>query len=70
MTTPDLPPPELADPGKSTGPDQRIVLVTGPSGAGRSTAINALEDLGWEVIENIPLSLLPRLIEGDRKSVV
>jgi UPF0042 nucleotide-binding protein len=44
--------------------EQRIVLVTGPSGAGRSTAINALEDLGWEVIENIPLSLLPRLIEG------
>lgn len=43
---------------------QRIVLVTGPSGAGRSTAINALEDIGFEVIDNLPLSLLPRLIEG------
>lgn len=43
---------------------QRIVLVTGPSGAGRSTAIRALEDLGFEVIDNLPLSLLPRLIEG------
>jgi RNase adapter protein RapZ len=43
---------------------QRIVLVTGPSGAGRSTAINALEDMGFEVIDNLPLSLLPRLIEG------
>jgi RNase adapter protein RapZ len=43
---------------------QRIVLVTGPSGAGRSTAINALEDLGYEVIDNLPLSLLPRLIDG------
>jgi UPF0042 nucleotide-binding protein len=43
---------------------QRIVLVTGPSGAGRSTAINALEDLGFEVIDNLPLSLLPRLLEG------
>ncbi|KIQ70612.1 putative P-loop-containing kinase [Wenxinia marina DSM 24838] len=43
---------------------QRVVLVTGPSGAGRSTAINALEDLGWEVIDNLPLSLLPRLIDG------
>ena len=42
----------------------RIVLVTGPSGAGRSTAINALEDLGFESIDNMPLSLLPRLLEG------
>lgn len=42
----------------------RIVLVTGPSGAGRSTAINALEDLGFEAIDNIPLSLVPRLLEG------
>ena len=41
-----------------------IVLVTGPSGAGRSTAINALEDIGFEVIDNLPLSLLPRLLEG------
>lgn len=41
-----------------------IVLVTGPSGAGRSTAIRALEDLGYEVIDNLPLSLLPRLLEG------
>lgn len=43
---------------------QRLVLVTGPSGAGRSTAVNALEDLGFEVIDNLPLSLLPRLLEG------
>ncbi|MFW2544371.1 RNase adapter RapZ [Primorskyibacter sp. 2E107] len=42
----------------------RVVLVTGPSGAGRSTAINALEDFGFESIDNIPLSLVPRLIEG------
>jgi UPF0042 nucleotide-binding protein len=44
--------------------DHRLVLVTGPSGAGRSTAIDALEDLGYEVIDNLPLSLVPRLIEG------
>lgn len=44
--------------------DHRLVLVTGPSGAGRSTAIHALEDLGYEVIDNIPLSLVPRLIDG------
>ncbi|MFU8823052.1 RNase adapter RapZ [Yoonia sp.] len=40
------------------------VLVTGPSDAGRSTAVNALEDLGYEVIDNLPLSLLPRLLDG------
>ncbi len=42
----------------------RVVLVTGPSGAGRSTAINVLEDLGFEAIDNLPLSLLPRLLDG------
>ena len=41
-----------------------LLLVTGPSGAGRSTAINALEDIGFEVIDNLPLSLLPRLLDG------
>ena len=43
----------------------RVVLVTGPSGAGRSTAINVLEDLGFEAIDNIPLRMIPRLFEGE-----
>ncbi|GAA0299518.1 RNase adapter RapZ [Rhodovulum strictum] len=43
---------------------QRVVLVTGASGAGRSTALNVLEDLGFEAIDNLPLSLAPRLMEG------
>lgn len=38
-----------------------VLLVTGPSGAGRSTAIAALEDLGFEAIDNPPLSVLPSL---------
>ncbi|MBI1220856.1 MAG: RNase adapter RapZ [Rhodobacteraceae bacterium] len=42
----------------------RVVLVTGPSGAGRSTAIHCFEDLGFEAIDNLPLSLVPRLLEG------
>lgn len=46
---------------------QRLVLVTGPSGAGRSTAINVLEDLGYEAIDNLPLSLIPRLLDGPRR---
>ena len=40
----------------------RLVLVTGPSGAGRSTAIHALEDLGFEAIDNLPLTMIPRLL--------
>lgn len=42
----------------------RLVLVTGPSGGGRSTAVKALEDIGFEAIDNIPLTLLPRLLDG------
>lgn len=45
-------------------PTTQLVLVTGPSGAGRSTAINVLEDLGFEAIDNMPISLLPRLLDG------
>jgi UPF0042 nucleotide-binding protein len=41
-----------------------VVLVTGPSGAGRSTALHVLEDMGFEAIDNLPFSLLPRLMEG------
>lgn len=49
----------------SPQPDRtRVVLVTGPSGAGRSTAINVLEDMGYEAIDNIPLRMIPRLFDG------
>lgn len=46
-------------------PATKVLLVTGPSGAGRATAINAAEDFGFEVIDNLPLSLLPRLLTGE-----
>lgn len=46
------------------GESQRVVLVTGPSGAGRSTTISTLEDLGYETIDNLPLSLVPRLLSA------
>ena len=42
---------------------QRVVIVTGMSGAGRTTAIHALEDLGFEVLENFPLALVDRLVK-------
>jgi UPF0042 nucleotide-binding protein len=44
--------------------DHHLVFVTGPSGAGRTTTIRVLEDMGYEGIDNIPLSLVPRLVEG------
>ena len=47
----------------------RVVLVTGPSGAGRSTAIDVLEDLGYEAIDNLPLTLVPRLLDGPARPV-
>ena len=43
---------------------QKLIVVSGPSGAGRSTAINVLEDLGFEAIDNVPLSLITRLTDG------
>lgn len=47
-----------------TGHKASLVLVTGPSGAGRSTAVQTLEDIGFEAIDNLPLSLLARLFEA------
>ncbi len=42
----------------------RLIFVTGLSGAGRSTALKALEDLGYETVDNLPLSLVPSLTWG------
>ena len=43
---------------------QRVVVVTGMSGAGRSTALKILEDLGYEAIDNLPLDFLARIVEN------
>ncbi|GDX31561.1 nucleotide-binding protein [Actinomycetes bacterium] len=45
-----------------------VVLVTGMSGAGRSTAAHVLEDIGWFVIDNLPPSMLQQAIELVRGS--
>jgi len=47
---------------------QRILLVTGLSGAGKSTALQVLEDLGWEAIDNFPIRLLNRLVGASADS--
>jgi UPF0042 nucleotide-binding protein len=52
------------DQGMTSEAEHRLVFVTGPSGAGRTTAIRVLEDIGFEGIDNIPLSLVPRLVDG------
>lgn len=44
---------------------KQILLVTGMSGAGKSTVLRTLEDLGWEVVDNLPLLLLNRLLDTD-----
>ena len=43
--------------------DTEILIITGMSGAGRSTVAHSLEDLGWYVVDNMPPALLGSLIE-------
>lgn len=45
------------------GKSQRIVLVTGMSGGGKATAARALEDAGWFCIDNLPVPVIPKLLE-------
>jgi UPF0042 nucleotide-binding protein len=41
----------------------QIVLITGMSGAGRSATADVLEDLGWYVVDNLPTSLVEKVVE-------
>ena len=43
-------------------PSRRILLVTGMSGAGKTTALHVLEDLGWETVDNFPIRMLSKLV--------
>ena len=47
----------------ATDNEQQVLIVTGMSGAGRSTVGNALEDLGWYVVDNLPPQMLRPLVE-------
>ncbi len=49
-------------------PGLQVVVVTGLSGAGRSTAAKCLEDLGWFVVDNLPPSLLPTMVDLGSRS--
>ena len=52
-----------ATPQPAVVPPLELVLITGLAGAGRSTAANVLEDLGWFVVDNLPPSLLPTMAQ-------
>lgn len=53
---------QTAPPTKSAPDRTRVLLITGMSGAGRSSALKSLEDMGYEAVDNLPLSLLPGLV--------
>jgi len=55
--------PELPEPPGQ--PADRAVLVTGISGAGRTTCLKIFEDLGFEAVDNLPAALLERVLRGD-----
>lgn len=40
-----------------------FIIITGMSGAGRSTAADTFEDMGWFTIDNLPISLAPKVVE-------
>src|SRR5581483_6564919 len=52
---------------EASGPPE-IVIITGMSGAGRSTAAKALEDLDWFVADNLPPDLLPTMVDLARRA--
>lgn len=45
----------------------KILIITGLSGAGRSTALKIFEDMGFEAIDNLPTSLLTKVITSKVK---
>ena len=50
--------------------NKELLIVTGMSGAGRSTVAHALEDLGWYVVDNLPPALLPELATQTNSSEI
>ncbi|MCX6427828.1 MAG: RNase adapter RapZ [Actinobacteria bacterium] len=50
--------------------EREVLILTGMSGAGRSTVAHALEDLGWYVVDNVPASLLPALVAQTASSTI
>lgn len=51
---------------QSNPPPRRVVLLTGMSGAGLSTALKAFEDVGYEAVDNLRLGLIPTLVADNK----
>jgi RNase adapter protein RapZ len=47
----------------------RLLLVTGMSGAGKSSVLDALEDMGWDTVDNLPTALLHGFVHGPDRTV-
>ncbi len=58
----------MAGARRGTRPLPRLLLVTGMSGAGKSTVLDALEDMGWDCVDNLPMDLLAEFVRGGRDS--
>ena len=52
-----------------SAPKRRVVILSGMSGAGLSTALKAFEDLGYEAVDNLRLSLIPALVKDTELSL-
>jgi UPF0042 nucleotide-binding protein len=52
-----------------SSPPPRLLLVTGMSGAGKSTVLDALEDMGWDCVDNLPVALLKDFVRGEEDAV-
>ena len=57
-----VPPANSDEPAAQGGLADRVILVTGMSGAGRTAALKVLEDLGSEAVDNLPLRLMATLV--------
>ena len=62
----------MTSPVQTSRPEEgsplQVAVITGLSGAGRSTAAKCLEDLGWFVVDNLPPGLLAPMVDLGRRT--
>ncbi len=57
-------PPDRVPPDVRANPAMKLVIVSGLSGSGKTVALHTLEDAGYYCIDNLPLKMLPELVDG------
>src|SRR5215218_6315250 len=60
--------PVAAETPDDPSPGLQLAIITGLSGAGRSTAAKCMEDLGWFVVDNLPPELISTMVELGAKA--